>query len=394
MIAKKLEEYKKEITINKEIRLGIIGGGGDSLIGILHRVASSMFDTYEIVGGVFNPNWEENIGFATKLGLNENRVYKDFDTFIAEETKLPIEKRIQVVSVLTPNFLHFSMANALLENGFHVICEKPMTTTYKEAKTLNTTLQKAKTVFAVTYTYTGYPMVRQMREMILNGEIGKVQKIDAQYYQGWINPIIHNKEQRAATWRLNPEKSGISCCIGDIGTHSFNMLEYISGVKIESVLADLNHVYNDNPMDVDGTILLRASNNVKGVICASQIATGEENSFVVKVYGEKAGLKWEQENPNYLYLMEDGKPLQVLKPGHAYNSKLSLDGTKLPPGHPEGIFDSMGNIYKGIAKAINKEPYNAGEFPTIIDGIRGMNFIEKAVASHKRGNVWVAIDEN
>ena len=239
MIAKKLEEYKKEITINKEIRLGIIGGGGDSLIGILHRVASSMFDKYEIVGGVFNPNWEENICFATKLGLNENRVYKDFDTFIAEETKLPIEKRIQVVSVLTPNFLHFSMANALLENGFHVICEKPMTTTYKEAKTLNTTLQKAKTVFAVTYTYTGYPMVRQMREMISNGEIGKVQKIDAQYYQGWINPIIHNKEQRAATWRLNPEKSGISCCISDIGTHSFDMLEYVSGAKIESILADL-----------------------------------------------------------------------------------------------------------------------------------------------------------
>jgi predicted dehydrogenase len=147
-------------------------------------------------------------------------------------------------------------------------------------------------------------------------------------------------------------------------------------------------------MDVDGTILLRASNKVKGVICASQIATGEENSFVVKIYGDKAGLKWEQENPNYLYLMEDGKPLQVLKPGHSYNSKLSLDGTKLPAGHPEGIFDSMGNIYKGIAKAINKEPYNAGEFPTIIDGIRGMDFIEKAVASHKKGNVWVPIDEN
>ena len=394
MIAKKLEEYKKEITINKEIRLGIIGGGGDSLIGILHRVASSMFDTYEIVGGVFNPNWKENIGFATKLGLNENRVYKDFDTFIAEETKLPIEERIQVVSVLTPNFLHFPMAKALLENGFHVICEKPMTTTYEEAKILYATLQKAKTVFAVTYTYTGYPMVRQMREMILNGEIGNVQKIDAQYYQGWINPIIHDKDQRASTWRLNPEKSGISCCIGDIGTHSFDMLEYVSGVKIESILADLNHVYDDNTMDVDGTILVRASNNVKGVICASQIATGEENSLIIKIYGNQAGLKWEQENPNYLYLMEDGKPLQILKPGHAYNSKLSLDGTKLPPGHPEGIFDSMGNIYKGIAKAINKEPYNAGEFPTIINGIRGMDFIEKAIASHKNGNIWVAIDEN
>jgi len=377
-----------------KIRLGIIGGGGDSLIGILHRVASSMFDKYEVVGGVFNPDWENNILFAKELGLHEDRVYKDFDTFITEETKLPIERRIQVVSVLTPNFLHFPMVNALLENGFHVICEKPMTTTYKEAKTLYATLQKAKTIFAVTYTYTGYPMVRQMREMILNGEIGNVQKIDAQYYQGWINPIIHDKEQRASTWRLNPEKSGISCCIGDIGTHAFNMLEYVSGLKIESILADLNHVYDDNPMDVDGTILLRASNNVKGVICSSQIATGEENSFVVKVYGDKAGLKWEQENPNYLYLMEEGKPLQVLKPGHAYNSKLSLDGTKLPPGHPEGIFDSMGNIYKGIARAINKEPYNAGEFPTIIDGIRGMDFIGKAVASHKKENVWVAMDEN
>ena len=378
--------------MSNKIRLGILGGGGDSLIGVLHRVASAMFDKYQIVGGVFNPNWEENIGFAKKIGLPTNRIYKDFDTLIEEELKLPESERIQVVSILTPNFLHFPMANKLLKNGFNVICEKPMTTTYEEAKILNTTLKKAKTVFAVTYTYTGYPMIRQMREMILNGELGNIQKIDAQYYQGWINPIIHDKEKRSTTWRLNPEKSGISCCIGDIGTHAFDMLEFVSGHKIESVLADLNYLYSDNEMDIDGTVLLRCSNNVKGVICASQIATGEENSFIVKVYGDKAGLKWEQENPNYLYLMEDGKPLRVLKPGHAYNSDLSLDGTKLPPGHPEGIFDSMGNIYKGIAKAINKEPYNHGEFPTIIDGARGVNFIEKAVESHQKGNIWVNIE--
>ena len=260
-----------------KIRLGILGGGGDSLIGILHRVASLMFDKYEIVGGVFNPNWEENIGFAKQIGLPTDRIYKDFDTLIEEELKLPVNKRMQVVSVLTPNFLHFPMANTLLQNGFHVICEKPMTTTYKEAKTLYATVQKAKTIFAVTYTYTGYPMVRQMREMILEGALGTIQKIDAQYYQGWINPIIHDKAKRASTWRLNPEKSGISCCIGDIGTHAFDMLEYVSGLKIESVLADLNYVYNDNKMDIDGTILLRCTNNVKGVICASQIATGEEN---------------------------------------------------------------------------------------------------------------------
>ncbi len=378
--------------MSSKIRLGILGGGGDSLIGVLHRVASSMFDSFELVGGVFNPNIEENIGFAERIGIPTNRVYKDFDTLIEKETALPENQRMQVISILTPNFLHFPMAKKLLENGFNVICEKPMTTTYEEAKILKETLAKTKAVFAVTYTYTGYPMVRQMREMILGGELGEIQKVDVQYYQGWINPIIHDKEKRANTWRLNPEKSGISCCVGDIGTHAFDMIEFVTGQHVNSILADLNYLYEDNRMDIDGTILIRFSKNVKGVIRASQIATGEENNFTVQVYGKKAGLKWEQENPNYLYLLEDGQPLRVLKPGHAYNSKLSLDGTKLPPGHPEGIFDSMGNIYKGIAKAIRGETYNSGEFPTIIDGTRGMDFIEKAVESHRKGNVWVTLD--
>jgi predicted dehydrogenase len=375
-----------------KIRLGILGGGGDSLIGVLHRVASSMYDQFQIVGGVFNPIWEENIGFVEKIGLPTNRVYIDFDTLIEEELKLPEEERMQVVSILTPNFLHFPMAKKLLENGFNVICEKPMTTTFEEAKILESTLQKSNAVFAVTYTYTGYPMIRQMREMIANGDIGKVQKIDAQYYQGWINPIIHDKEKRANTWRLDPEKGGISCCIGDIGTHAFDMIEYVTQLRVEKVLADLNYVYSDNKMDVDGTVLLHCTNNVKGLIRTSQIATGEENSFSVQIYGEKAGLKWQQENPNHLYLLEDGQPLRVLKPGHVYNSELSLEGTKLPPGHPEGIFDSMGNIYKGVAKAIRNEPYNHGEFPTMNDGVRGMNFIERAVESHQKGNVWINID--
>ncbi|NNK26954.1 MAG: Gfo/Idh/MocA family oxidoreductase [Flavobacteriaceae bacterium] len=379
--------------MGRKIRLGILGGGGDSLIGVLHRVASTMFDKYELVGGVFNPKWEDNIGFANELGIPTDRIYKDFDALVEEESKLPVDERMQVVSILTPNFLHFPMAKKLLENGFNVICEKPMTTTYEEAKILKETLQLAKTVFAVTYTYTGYPMVRQMREMIKNGDIGRVQKIDSQYYQGWINPIIHDKEKRSTTWRLDPEKSGISCCIGDIGTHAFDMIEYVSGHRVESILADLNYLYSDNKMDIDGTILIRCENQVKGVIRASQIATGEENNFTVQIYGDKAGLKWQQENPNYLYLLEDGQPLRVLKPGHSYNSEISLDGTKLPPGHPEGIFDSMGNIYKGVAKAINNEPYDHGEFPTIIDGARGVDFIEKAVESHQKGNVWVELDK-
>ncbi|MDT0643240.1 Gfo/Idh/MocA family oxidoreductase [Zunongwangia sp. F363] len=379
--------------MGKKIKLGILGGGGDSLIGILHRVASAMFDKYELVGGAFNIELQESIDFAEEIGIGTERIYKDLDTLIAKEKSLPEGERMQVISVLTPNFLHFSMAKKLLENGFHVICEKPMTTTYEEAKILKKTQEKSGSIFAVTYTYTGYPMVRQMKEMVASGAIGDIQKIDVQYYQGWINPIIHNKEERSSIWRLDPEKSGISCCIGDIGTHAFDMIEYVSGLQVKEILADLNYMYEDNAMDIDGTVLLRFSEYVKGVLRSSQIATGEENNFSVKIYGKNGGLKWEQENPNYLYLLKEGEPMQTLKPGHEYNSAFSLDGTKLPPGHPEGIFDSMGNIYKGVAKAINGEKIYDGEFPTLEDGLRGMNFIEKTVHSHQQGNVWVKIDD-
>ena len=377
--------------MSSKIRLGIIGGGGDSLIGVLHRIASFINDNYEIVGAVFNPVWEENIGFAKKIDIKTNRIYPDFDTFIVKETALPKEKRIEVVSVLTPNFLHFSMAKKLIENGFHVICEKPLTTTFEEAEILKAILQKSKTIFAVTYTYTGYPMVRQMREMIKNGEIGSIQKVDIQYYQGWINPIIHDKNLRNTIWRLDPKKGGISCCIGDIGTHAFNMAEYLTGLEVKTLLADLNYLYDDNTLDIDGTVLIRYSENVKGVIRASQIATGEENGLQVKIYGTKGGLKWEQENPNFLFVLSEDKPMQVYKPGHSYNSELSLNGTKLPPGHPEGIFDSMANIYLGVAKAIRNKPYNLGEFPVMNDGVRGMKFIEQCVNSHKNGNTWVQL---
>ncbi len=374
--------------MNKKIKLGIIGGGGDSMIGVLHRIASYINENYEITGAVFNPKWDKNIQFAKEIGIDTKRVYPDFKTFIIKEVALPKEERIEVVSILTPNFLHFSMAKELIENGFHVICEKPLTTTLDEANILEETLKISNTIFAVTYTYTGYPMVRQLREMIKDGAIGTIQKVDIQYYQGWINPIIHNKELRKTVWRLDPEKSGISCCIGDIGTHAFQMAEYLSGLEIKSVLADLNYLYEDNMLDIDGTVLLRFSDKVKGVIRASQIATGEENGLQVKIYGKKGGLKWEQENPNYLYYLTEDKPLQILKPGNSYNSKLSLNATKLPSGHPEGIFDAMANIYLGVAKAIRKKPYNIAEFPLMKDGKRGMLFIEKCIASHKDGNTW------
>ena len=376
----------------KKIRLGIIGGGGDSLIGVLHRVASHINDNYQIVGAVFNPDYDQNIAFAKEIDIPTNRIYKDFDTLVEEELKLPESERIQVCSILTPNFLHFPMAKKLLDNGFHVICEKPMTMNYEEAKILEEAQQKSGKIFALTHTYTGYPMVRQMREMIKAGVLGKIHKVDARYYQGWINPIIHDKEKRSSVWRLDPAKAGISSCMGDIGVHAFNLVEYTTGLQVKSLLCDFNYLYPDNQMDVDGTVLVRISDYVKGVIRASQVATGEENGLAIAIYGEKGALRWEQEKPNFLYKLSDTDPMQVYKPGHAYNSTLSLAGTKLPPGHPEGIFDSMANIYLGAAKAIRGEEYNDGEFPTMKDGVRGMNFIESTVASSKQGNVWIDLD--
>ena len=375
-----------------KIRLGVLGGGGDSLIGVLHRVASHMFDRYEITGGVFNPDFEENIKFAKHIGVNTDRVYLDFDTFIEEEIKKPKKDRIEVVSVLTPNFLHFPMAKKLLENGFHVICEKPLTTSYNEAKELEALQKKNNAIFAVTYTYTGYPIVRHMKHMIAAGELGEIQKIDVQYYQGWINPVIHDLEIRKTVWRLDPKKAGISSCIGDIGTHAFQMTEYLTGMEVKSVLSDLNMLYDNNSLDLDGTVLIRFSETVKGVIRASQIATGEENGLIVAVYGKKGAFKWEQENPNVLYHMTDDQPKRIIKPGHAYVSDIAADGTKLPGGHPEGIFDAMGNIYKGVAKALRGEVAFDGEYPTMNDGVRGMLFIEKVVESHKNGNVWVSLE--
>ncbi len=374
--------------IKDKVRLGLIGGGPSSFIGIVHRIAAYMGEDYQLVGGVFDVDFEKGNEFAKDLNLDTSRSYETLDIFIERELKLPFEKRIEVVSILTPNFLHYQMAKKLIQSGFHVICEKPITITAAEAVELASLVDKHNVVFCLTHTYTGYPMVRQMKQMISNGVIGKVQKVDAQYYQGWINPFIHEKEKRKQVWRLDPAKSGQSCCMGDIGVHAFNLIEYTTDMEVASVLADINTLYPDNPLDVDGTVLMRMTNGVKGVIRASQIATGEENNIGIMVYGDKGGLKWEQENPTCLTLMMEGKPAQIYKPGNPYNSIFAQESTKIAPGHPEGIFDAMGNIYKGTARAIRKQSYQNGAFPTVKDGVRGMKFIEAVLSSAKEGSTW------
>ena len=374
-----------------KIRLGLIGGGLSSFIGIVHRVAAYMGENYVLIGGVFDIDFDKGNQFAAQLELDAARSYPSLEIFIEEELALAEEERIQVVSILTPNFLHFEMAKKLVTAGFNVICEKPVTVTADEARSLEKLVQEKGVVFGLTHTYTGYPMIRQMKSMIAQGKIGRVQKVDAQYYQGWINQSIHQEEERKKVWRLNPKMSGLSCCMGDIGVHAFNLIEYTTGLEIDNVLADLDTLYPENELDVDGTTLLRMNNGSRGVITASQIATGEENNLSIAVYGDQGGLKWEQEHPMYLKHLIEGAPTQIYKPGNSYNSEFALESTKIAPGHPEGLFDAMGNIYNGVAAAIQGRPHRAGAFPTVHDGVRGMLFIEAVLSSNSQGQVWVKV---
>lgn len=375
----------------EKIKWALLGGGADSLIGIVHRIAACMGDDYQLTGGVFNTRLDVGLQFARDLELDTRRTYSDIDAFITGETALPADERVKAVTVATPNHLHYEMASKLIRAGFHVICEKPVTSTAAEAQSLATALKSRQLIFAVAHTYTGYPMVRQMRGMIAAGMIGPIQKVDARYYQGWINAVIHDPAKRGTVWRLDPKRGGQSCCVGDIGVHAFNLIEYTTGLEIQQALADVDTLYPDNPLDVDGSVLLRFGTGVKGVLCSSQIATAEENNLQLAVYGRTGGLKWAQENPNRLEFLQEGRPLTVFKPGHAFNLPEARAATKLPPGHPEGFFDAMGNIYRGVAKAINRLPVDTGAFPGIEAGVRGMRFVEAVLHSSRNGNIWVSI---
>ncbi len=377
----------------KKLRLGMIGGGIGAFIGDAHRRASRICNDYELVGGVFDIDYERSKQFARQEGIDLSRCYDSVDSLIKAELDLPSEKQMQVIAIVTPNALHYPFAKKCLDNNFHVVCEKPMTLTVEEALDLEKIVTEKKLTFSLTHTYTGYPMVRQMRELIAQGVLGTIQRIDAQYYQGWINSIIHGTDSRiTGIWRLEPKDAGVSSCMGDIGVHAFNLIEYTTGLEIQQVLADLSPVKEGIKMDLDGTVLLRFKDGLKGVIRSTQVAAGEENNLTIAVYGSGASLKWGQENPNYLYMLSDSEPTKVFKPAHAYNSETAEAAHTMPAGHPEGIYEALANIYKGTAKSIRGESFNPGEFPTVHEGVRGMKFIHSVVNSNKNGNIWMKID--
>jgi predicted dehydrogenase len=376
----------------KKIKMGMIGGGIGAFIGDAHRRAARICNDFELVGGVFDVDYEKSKEFARQQGIDLKRCYESVDSLIKGELALPAGERMEMITIVTPNNLHHPFAKMLLDNKFHVMCEKPMTVTVEEAIDLENLVAKNKLTFALTHTYTGYPMVRQMREMIASGVPGTIQRIDAQYYQGWVNSIIHGSDSRiTGVWRFDPAQSGASSCMGDIGVHAFNLIEYTTGLEIKQVLSDLNPVKEGFKLDLDGTVLLRFDKGLKGVIRSCQVATGEENNLCIAVYGSKASLKWGQENPNYLYLLSDSEPIKVFKPAHGYNSEFAERSHTMPSGHPEGIYEAVANIYKGMAKSIRGEAYKPGEYPTVHDGVRGMKFIHAVVNSNKNGNTWVKI---
>ena len=380
------------------LKMGQCGGGIGAFIGEVHRKAARMDGYVQMTAGAFDIVPEKSLEQGKILGLDPKRVYTDYKAMLKAEAALPQGERVDFISICTPNFTHFPIAKACLEAGFNVMCEKPMTMTLKEAEELQKLVKKSKLTFGLLHTYTGYPMVKLARDMVKAGDLGKLRKVTVQYPQGWLGNLAATMPLKAA-WRTDPKQSGASCCMGDIGTHAANLAEYITGLKITSVLSDLSS-YLGGKLDDDGNVLLRMEKGVKGALIATQIASGEENGLRIMVYGSKKSIGWCQENPNYLRVISDTEPEQVWKRGNPYVAAKSPAAgrcTRTPSGHPEAFLEAFANHYKNFtdtirAKELKKKPTELEQdFPGVDDGVRGMKFIEAVVASSKKGNIWVKI---
>ena len=381
----------------RKLRMGMVGGGKDAFIGAIHRIAANMDGLVELSCGALSINPDIAIESGKILFLPEERIYLTYEEMIRKEMDLPIDKRMDFVTIVTPNFAHFAPAMMALDNGFHIIIEKPMTFTLDEAKELKKKVDETGLLLCLTHTYSGYPMVKQARQMVKNGDLGKIRKIIVEYPQGWLSRLSEREGNAQAAWRTDPKKSGKSGSMGDIGTHAAHLAEYISGLKIEKLCADLTIVVEGRALDDDGSVLLKFDNGATGVLIASQIAAGEENALKIRIYGEKGGLEWAQQEPNTLLVKWLDQPMQVLRAGANYTDRLSSFAThncRTPGGHPEGYLEAFGNIYRNFALTLSallegKEPtQEMMDFPKVDEGIRGMAFIDTVVASNQSDKKW------
>ena len=377
--------------------MGMIGGGKDAFIGAIHRIAANMDGQIELVAGALSINPAVAQESGQMLFLDESRIYNTFDELFKGEANVPADKRMDFVTIVTPNFAHFAPAMAALENGYNVVVEKPVTFTLEEALKLKEKVQETGLMLLLTHTYAGYPMVKEARQIIREGSLGKVRKIYVEYIQGWLNRLSEREGNAQASWRTDPSKSGKSGCMGDIGTHAAHLAEYVSGKKITQLNASLNIVVDGRMLDDDGAVLLRFEDNVTGTLTASQIAAGEENALKIRVYCENGGLEWQQQEPNTLVVKWSDKPAQILRAGSGYTDRLSSYATsncRTPGGHPEGYLEAFGNLYRNFALALSAkiegvEPKAEWlDFPSIDDGIRGMAFINNVVASNNSDQKW------
>jgi len=382
--------------MTRKLKMGMIGGGIGSFIGDVHRKASSIDGMIELVCGAFSSSPEKSKQSGKALFLPEERCYNNFKEMIDEEKILPEGIRMDFVAIVTPNHMHFSPAKYALENGFHVVCDKPMTLTLDEALELEKIVEKTGKLFALTHNYTGHPMVKQAKVMIANGELGQIRKIQVQYLQGWLSTAVEKTGQKQASWRTDPKQSGIGGALGDIGTHAENLVEYITGLKITEIAADLGVFGADRVLDDDGNLLLRMENGAKGTMSISQIALGEENNLAIKVYGEKASIEWHQEEPNKLITHWLEKPVKVFTPNGNDLYPEALNVSRIPAGHPEGYLEAFATIYKNFAThlmaVLSSENLENPDYPNVKDGVRGMQFIYAAVKSNKNNANWTTFN--
>jgi len=377
--------------------MGMVGGGKGAFIGAVHRMAATLDNQIELVCGAFSSDPKRSRESGRELFLPDNRAYGSYGEMFARERVLPEGERMDFVAIVTPNHLHFPVAAEALKAGFPVMCDKPMTIDLAEAKRLRTLVRKSGLLFGLTHNYTGYPLVKQAREMVRKGALGKIRKIVVEYPQGWLATPLEQSGQKQADWRTDPKRAGASCCMGDIGTHAENLAEYITGLHIKELCADLTTFVKGRKLEDDGNVLVRFEGGAKGVLYASQISVDEENALTIRVYGEKGGLEWCQEEPNTLILKWIDKPRQILRAGANYGGRLgkaALANSRLPCGHPEGFIEAFANLYHNFALALRaklqgKKPAPEHlDFPTVDDGVRGMAFIETVVKSAKSNSKW------
>ena len=379
----------------KKLKMGMIGGGPGAFIGAVHRMAANLDGQIDLVAGAFSSDAKKSKVIGKDLNLDPARVYSSYAEMIKKEKQLPENERIDFVSIVTPNHVHVEPAMLALDNGFHVIVDKPLSQSFAEAKKLQKAVDKSGLVLALTHTYTGYPMVKEARSIIKGGKLGKIRKVYVEYTQGWLATDVE-KNNKQASWRTDPKQAGQGGAIGDIGTHAANLAEYITDSLIIELCAELNSVVKGRLLDDDAAMLLRFENGASGTLVATQVAAGEENNLTIKVFGEKGGLEWRHQDPNSLELKWPDKPKEILRTGMSYLSNAAKNNTRLPSGHPEGYLEAFANIYSSFVKAVRD--HKSGkvitsakyDFPDVNDGVHGMAFID-AVVKSARNKKWTRI---